>query len=573
LVATNVRFERECLTRRLIASTTLLLFFFLVPTAFTQGIKGSRGRNPYECLDAGRHESLAVIRDSIRKKLSGTDPQDAFSYCSIAELMKRAGDYRAENYYEKAINADDAEPAYELFYAEYLRNFRGAQHPLFPQAEHHYFVALRKLIHARQREAWDDATQKRVERGMVALYQEDGLPLLHRKSAGINTDNAVEVPVVFFSTINRNAELTTDFDNVDDVRAFSAEALFASSPSRLNRSLSVDELKNILRPKVQFETVNRLRLRYKQWPAVDLFYKYREIENAQITNFFEPNKFNDFRLSSYGLAVEKPFKVSPYFDLFLRESYQRIIRKGLIEFFPESNEQINQFETKGAISHFFGPDKAVLESTHVFQDINPIIPNPFKRNRQIISATFTYQIFRPLPFLQKVYGQRFETRGLHLFSGIVRDKERFGNVDVKREDLFVGASLKGLGKFDVTLQPTFFKSYVTGDKSQNNSQFRTNFNLLYRILDEEDSPDTRKKIMGIYPAFVHLVIPFKHDVAMSGLPQFANVNAGIELDIKSYTTGLRRTTFLTSFRYNYQRFYKLDRNLNLYSVNLKSGHI
>src|SRR5438067_1127741 len=211
--------------RRLIASTTLLLFFFLGPTAFAQSAKASRGRNPYECLDVGRHGSTAEVRESIRRMLSSTDPQDAFSSCSIAELMKRSGDYRAENFYEKAIDADNTEPAYELFYAEYLRNFRGAQHPLFPQAEHHYFNALIKLRRAGRREAWDDVTRKRVERGMVALYQEDGFPLLHLKSAGSDAGSAVEIPLAFFSSVNRYAALTTDFDSVDDIRAFSAEAL------------------------------------------------------------------------------------------------------------------------------------------------------------------------------------------------------------------------------------------------------------------------------------------------------------------------------------------------------------
>jgi hypothetical protein len=503
--------------------------------------------------------------------LSSVEPQDALSYCFIAELMKRVGNYRAEEFYEKAIKADETEPAYELFYADYLRNFRGAQRPLFPQAEHHYVVALKKLRRVQKREAWDDETQRRVERGMVALYQEDGLPLLHRNSEADDNRGVDGIPILSFSSINRKAELTTDFDSVDDVRAFTAEGLFAASRDRQNRPLTETALKSIIRTKPQFQTINRLRLRYRTWPVLDFFHKYQEIKNAQITSFFEPNVFNDLHLSSYGIAVEKPFKVSPYFDLFLRGSYQRIIREGLIEFHPESKERINQYETRGAISRFIGPDKAVLEATHVYQDIDIDIPNPFKRNRQIVAATFTYQVFRPLPFLQQVYGQRFETRGLHLFSGVVSDKEQFGNINVIRRDLFVGASLRGLGKFDINFQPTFFKSHVTKDESQNNSQFRTNFSVLYRILDEEEDSGARKKILGLYPAYVHVVIPFKHDVAVHGLPQFANTYAGVELHIKSFTTGLYRTTFLTSFRYNRQRFYKLERDLNSYSISLSMG--
>ena len=43
---------------------------------------------------------------------------------------------------------------------------------------------------------------------------------------------------------------------------------------------------------------------------------------AQITRFDQPNQFNDFRLQEYGVSVEKPLAVSPYFDLFVRGGYK-----------------------------------------------------------------------------------------------------------------------------------------------------------------------------------------------------------------------------------------------------------
>jgi hypothetical protein len=540
--------------------------------------------NPYGCQAVNRHD-LKTLRGIVEERLKNPLPQDAVSHCRTAELLKRVGDGRAPEYYEKAVKADGSEPAYELFYADYLRNFRGAQRPLFPQAEMHYYAALKKLNRIRERRAWDDETGRRIERGLVALYQRDGLPLLYRKSDAPGGERPVSVPYVFTGSIFGIARLTTGAEAVDDARAFTSEALFASSRQRLNRGLTSDELRGMARAKGQFETLSRIRFRYKELPAVDLLYRHGRIRNAQVTNFFEPDRFNDFRLNEYGVAVEKPFSVADY-DLFVRGAYRRIAREGLIEFLPRNDEHLNQFEATAAVSHYAGPDKVTLESTYVFQDINPDIGDPPERNRQIIAATLTYQFFRPIPFLQKVYGQRFETRGLHLLGGYVNDRERFGAVTVRKEDYFLGASLRGLGRFDVTAQPALFRARVTGDLSQSSSQYRTSASVLYRILDEEEEqgiPDRPlklhprflrsipAKLLGVRPAFIHLVFPFRQDTALGGLKEFENFNVGAELDAKFFTTGERRTTFLTSIRYNRQRFFRLDRSLNLFSFNVGMG--
>jgi hypothetical protein len=562
-----------------LVTITLLFYISAAPVAFAQGAKNTPPPFPPMCINDTRltGQSLKALRKEIRDltgAATGTpESQDAYSNCVIAELMKRVGDSRAESHYQKAIDAEDAEPEYELLYADYLRNFRGPQRPLFPQAERHYLEALRKLRQLQAGKRWNhgyDELRARVERGLVALYQEDGLPLLY-KSDQTGGKPAVERPFMFFSSFERAARSSGDFERVDDVRSFTSEALFASSRQRLNRPLSRDELTRLLRPKQQFETFNRVRFRYKEWPVLDIFQRDRHIEDAQITNFFRPGEFNDFRLREFGVAVEKPFAVSPYFDLYLRGLYKRSERRGLIEFLPGNKEHVNHYEANAAVSRFVGPDKATLEATYVYQDINPGIPNPPQRDRQIIAGTFTYQLFRPLSFLDQVYRERFRPRGIHLFSGVVFDKESFGAVDIKKQDFFVGASVRGLGRVDLTLQPTLFKARVTGDASQSHSQYRTNFNLLYRILDEESEPGLPEKKMGVRWAFVHLVAPFKHDVALNGLKDFENFDAGLQLDTKFFVAGHRRTTFLASFRYNYQRFYRLDKNLNLFAFDLGMG--
>jgi hypothetical protein len=560
--------------------STIILFFFLsaAPIVLAQGAKTPSQPPPGMCIDDPRlrQKSLKIIRKAIRNMTSATTgtlaPQDAYSNCVIAELMKRVGDSRAKYYYAKAIAAEDTEPEYEMHFANYLRNFRGPQRPLFPEAERHYLEALRKLRELEAGKRWNrhyHQLRMQVERGLVSLYQEDGIPLVYESDQS-DGQFAVERPVIFFSTFNRAARSTRDFERVDDVRSFTSEALFAASRQRLNRPLSEAELTRLIRPKRYFETFNRIRFRDQDAPVLDLFHTYRAIGDAQITDFFRPGEFNHFRLSEAGVAVEKPFEASP-FDLYLRGMYKSSERRGLIEFLPGNKEHVNTFEANAAVSRFIGPDKATLESTYVYQDIKPDITDPPKRNRHIIASTFTYQIFRPLSFLEAVYGKRFETRGLHLFGGVVFDKERFGTVDIKKRDFFVGSSVRGLGRVDLTLQPTIFRARVTGDASQSNTQYRTNFNVLYRILDEESEPGIPQKKLGVHWAFVHLVVPFKHDVAIKGLKEFENFDAGIHLDTKFFLAGRRRTTFLASFRYNHQRFYRLNRDLNLFGFDIGMG--
>lgn len=559
---------------------TVILFFTIseAPVLAAQGADNP-SPSPPTCVEDERlrQRSLGAFRRDIRRlqgaTADGPAPRDAYSNCVLAELLKRVGDGRAEHYYRKAIAAEAAEPEYELVYADYLRNFRGPRRPLFPQAERHYVEALRKfrrLPAGTRRSEGYERLRTRIERGLIALYQEDGLPILH-KADRAGGEPAVERPVMFFSTSNRAARSVGDFERVDEVRSFTSEALFAASRQRLGRPLSAGELTGLIRPKRQFETLNRVRFRNGDWPVVDVFHRHREIDDAQITNFFRPGEFNDFRLREFGAAVEKTFDASPYFDLSLRGLYKRSERRGLIEFLPGSKERLNHFEANAAASRFAGPDKVTLEAIYLYQDINPDTPNPPERHRRIVAATLTYQMFRPIPLLDSVYGERFRPRGLHLFGGAAFDTERFGSVDIKKQDFFIGSSARGLGRVDLTLQPTFFKARVTGDATQSHSQYRTNFNLLYRALDEESEPGLPEERLGARWAFVHLGAAFKHDVALKGLKDFENFDAGVQLDTKFFIAGRRRTTFLTSLRYNYQQFYRLNKNLNLFAFDISMG--
>src|SRR5215204_5792449 len=133
--------------KRLIGLLKLSLVMAMTSVVFAQTGDPS---NPYKQLDDA--SALTSIRglDGIRRDIKEQLQKpvaNAGEYLLIAELMKRVGDLRADEYYQKTIAADDTEPAYELFYADYLRNFRGPGRPLFPDAEKHYLRAQTKLRH------------------------------------------------------------------------------------------------------------------------------------------------------------------------------------------------------------------------------------------------------------------------------------------------------------------------------------------------------------------------------------------------------------------------------------------
>jgi len=490
----------------------------------------------------------------------------------LAELMKRVGDYRARLYYEKAIAAEPDEPCYEAFYADYLRNFRGATTSLFADAEDHYVRALAKL--ARRREptyaTTDQLTRRYVDRGLSALYI-DGVTLISRStsSAPSSNDASFSPPLLSFGTTDRFSLSAADLDEEADVRDYTTEAAIAEA--RAHRPLSAAELEGLIRTKGAAETLDRLRLRAGHWPSVDLLYGYRRTTEAQITSFNTPDVFNDLRLTRIGLGAEHRFTVANQFDALFGGSFEVDRRFGLLETRPNDEERIHSFTARGAVSRFVGPDKLTATVTATHQGITDVANSQSPaRTRNLVGTTLTYSIYRDLPFMSPVYQQRFETRGWDLSAGLLHDTESFPPILVRRRDYFVGTSLKGLWRFDFTVQPTWFTADLSNDPLQRNSQYRTYVTTLFRIVDEERHggiPDERE---GLHVAFVHLVVPIRRDVAVTGETAFENVKAGAGLDIKLYSYA-RWTTLLVSVRYDDQQFLRLDVHKRQFTLNLSLG--
>lgn len=115
--------------------TALLLFNICVMSLATAVLGQSTPvlLNPIVCDETGKGESLPEIRRHIQQLIALADfNKNAYANCQVATLRKRVGDSRAEDSFKDAICLDPEESAYELLYADYLRNFRGADVLCFP---------------------------------------------------------------------------------------------------------------------------------------------------------------------------------------------------------------------------------------------------------------------------------------------------------------------------------------------------------------------------------------------------------------------------------------------------------
>ena len=260
----------------------------------------------------------------------------------------------------------------------------------------------------------------------------------------------------------------------------------------------------------------------------------------------------------------------------LAGSYQQSWRQGLIEYLPKAVERINQYQGSADVARFIGRDKVNCSMLYAFQTITPDVPDSPERERKFLTPTLSYDFYRPSTF-----GEHFENRGIGIFGGALYDREtypvpkgtRTPDTLVWRKDYYGGIAARGLasGRLDITVQPTFFSSAVTPDNTQNNSQYRTNVVLLYRIVDEERRPGLPDHRQGTHLGFLHLVFPFRQDVARTGIDVYRNYKAGMELDAMWYNSRRGGVTFLSSVRYDFQRFYFLNLNQNLVTVGLSMG--
>ena len=536
----------------------------------------------YECAkNVLQHETTRTIKAYIKAGgplKEGCAPQRSSSTSDWpffrAELMKGVGDYRASSEYRAAIraseNANENEPAFYYFYGEYLRNFRGPNEPLFARAEEQY-IKCGKILDKMESEKTalerDKETRSRLQRSLVALHQRDGVALAMR---------ATDVPAVSLASVFRAAETNADLDRTSDTRDYTSTAAFAQSGARKGAPLTHAEYLSLIRVETPVETFNRVRFRDGAMPVIDVFYDYRHTSNVAPQIYRPPFTFVPLDLNNLGAGVSKPFSVGEVVDVSLAGSFQQSWRKGLIEYLPNTVERINQFQGTADVARFVGRDKLNLSMLYAFQSIVPDVAGSPSRGRTFLAPAVSFDLYRPY-----TYGEHFQTRGIGVFGGALLDREsypvpagsRMPDTLVWRKDYYGGVSARGLGggRWDVTVQPTVFSSEVQPDHTQNNSQYRTNVVLLYRIVDEEKSPGLPGRHPGTHLGFLHVVLPLRHDVARTGIDAYRNYKAGVELDAMWYNSRRAGVTFLSTIRYDFQRFYFLNKNQNLVTFGLSMG--
>ena len=554
--------------------------------------------NPFACLGEGesliRGNSTADIEAEVRKRVDNPPPPEdgpleaARHHCVTAELMRRVGDPRAAAYYEKAIATTPGEPGMELWYGHYLRNVRGPRAPLTEQSEQHHFQALQKLERVRtqgQAQEWDDVTESWVRRGLMNLYQEDGLPLLRSKAFPYARPSDGGGLGASLTTMIRASQDTNEVGVIDDTRRFAAEAAFAASPQRLNRPLDDAELRGIIRTPFRYSIYNRVRLRVPYLGAFDASYDHFRAPDSQIGAYTEPNSFTNVAVDSFAVGWKRAFDLYPAFDLLLDLGYRRVLRTGVVEWYPALKEAVNLFEARPALSRFLGPDKLTVGMNYVFMDIPTVPGGPLAdrvRARAIRAFYADYAIYRQLllPDPGTWELRRTPTRGLHLYGGYAMDDEAFGVRVVYRRDAYGGISLRGVGGFDVTAQATLLASDTTEDRrgagnsvvrvldqSQSIRQLRPALIGLYRLVDEESIPDVpRTPLAGL-----NLVVPLRVDFATRGPNAYDNVRGGAELWSKLIVTSLRGTNFLLTAGYEAQWFHRLSKVVHMGNLQIRMG--
>ncbi len=553
--------------------------------------------NPFACLGEGeslsRGMSTAEVQSEVQKRLDHPPGKEeaaldvARFHCVTAELMRRVGDPRAVGFYEKAIEIAPEEPGFELWYGYYLRNVRGPRHPLDEAAERHHHAGLDKMRAVKAAgttQEFDAITESWLQRGLINLYQEDGLPLLSSKAFPYESNGASSLGASL-SVITRASYDTNESGIIDDARRFAAEASFAASPQRLNRTLDADELRGIIRTPLRHALFSRLRLRVPVLGTVDAYYERMRAPKSQISAYTEPNNFGDVGVDTFAVGWRRTFDLYPAFDLMLDFGYRRVQRTGVVEWYPGLEEGINLFEAHPVVSRFFGPDKLSVGLNYVYMQI-PLVPGgPIAdrvRARAITAVYFDYAIYRQLllPDTSTWEIKRTPTRGLHIYGGYAMDDEAFGVRVVYRRDTYAGISLRGVGGFDFTLQGTLLGSDTTEDRRTPSNtiervldgrqiirQVRPTFIVLYRLVDEESIPDVPKSPL----AGLNLVVPIRADKATEGVDSFDNLRGGAELWSKLITPGLRGTNFLLTAGYEAQWFHRVSKLVHIGRIELRMG--
>ncbi len=336
-----------------------------------------------------------------------------------------------------------------------------------------------------------------------------------------------------FTSINQYGELTGDFDNDDDIRGFTSEAMFAETRGAV---LTDSVLRAIARVKPQWESYNRASFRIGDSGAIDLSYKRRELDEAQITIFSNPTVFNDIGVDEYGIGYRLGDLRDD--DYYVRAAYRHATRTGLIEFDPGAADEVDELQLEGALN--VGATR--YSATLVHQEIDLQIPAPYDRGRDIVAA-----------------GVEHSAEQLRYFAGVAYDREIFGATEARKVDLYGGIAYRP-GQFEYGAVARLFTSEVSTDPTRDNSQLRLEGLLAWRAGTTGDR----------WPFAVQF--PVAYDTALDGLDAFENYRIGAEI-IWRYPSQetVSRHAVLVSARFDHQEFFNIGDSADTFLARLAFG--
>jgi hypothetical protein len=496
------------------------LRFYPVLAALSAFAAAAAHANDFSCIGESesyiKEKDIGLLRQTIDARLAKGDSLDANDHCVIAELMKRTGDTRAPEEYEKAIALAPDAAGYELFYADYLRWTLGPRYPIWQEAKTHYNRALEKVAKYKEKGEllhYQKVVEDWATRGLIDLHESDGLVLNDSpEKAPSRYDLAFASLNCFNYAESECGEGDLDKQKVDAVRDYAGEHMFARSRWRAGPvGFDLNGLqKEILRRKVFQETKNRLRLRTPV-ATFDAWYAYKHGDDAIINNYYFPKSYRPNRVDSagnpvadsaafsndpfapvvvneYGASIIRPLNLNPFAEFLITGTARYIERQGTVEFFGQpalggvtppatgykgvgffgmgypndgvAVERMNQYELGVDWSRFVGPDKIYNQNFALYQDISDWQFQQegvnLARWRYILATKLDYAFYRPISF---PWGRMY-TRGWHWRIGAFRDQEFWGKSYGLKEDYYVGTELRGIGGWDLTLQSTLLKHTI-----------------------------------------------------------------------------------------------------------------
>ena len=492
--------------------------FLAVGLALAAGTRA----NDFSCIGESesyiKEKDIGLLDKAIEDRLKKGDSLTANDHCVIAELMKRTGDSRASEEYEKAIATDPDAAGYELFYAQYLRWTLGARYPVWHEAKDHYNEALIKVARYKEKQNGELLHYQKViedwaTRGLIYLHESDGIVLNDSpEKAPSHYDLGYAMLNCFNYGESECGEGDLDKQKVDAVRDYAGEHMFARSLWRAGPvGFDLNGVqKQLLRTKVFQETKHRLRLR-TPIATFDTWYSYKHGEDAIIHNYYFPRPFQANKVDSagnpsgdaavysndpfapvvvheYAGSLIRELNFYPFAEFLLTGTVCYIERQGTVEFFgqpasagatvPKTGydgigffgrgyadngvavERMNQYELGVDWARFVGPDKILNQNFALFQDISDWDFEQegvhLDRKRWIWASKLDYAFYRPISF---PWGRMY-TRGWHWRVGAFQDKEFWGSSYGLKEDYYVGTELRGIGGWDLTLQSTIMKHTI-----------------------------------------------------------------------------------------------------------------